>query len=62
VVYLTETWLENSIVNVTVQLNGYAYLFRMDRKRHGGGVLAYVKNDISCVRRFDFESDNVEVL
>jgi len=62
VVYLTETWLDNPIDNVTVQLNGYADLFRMDRNRHGGGVLAYVKNDISCVHRFDFESDNVEVL
>ena len=34
----------------------------MDRNRYGGCVLAYVKNDISCVRRFDFESENVEVL
>jgi len=61
VVYLTETWLDNSIDNVIAQLIGYADLFRMDRNRHGGGVLAYVKNDIFCVRRFDFESDNVEV-
>ena len=43
VVYLTETWLDNSIDNVTVQLNGYADLFRMDRNRHGGCVLACVK-------------------
>ena len=58
VVYLTETWLDNSIDNVTVQLNGCADLFRMDRNRHGGGVLAYVKNDISCVRCFDFAVSN----
>ena len=51
-----------SIDNVTVQLNGYADLFRMDRNRHGGCVLAYVKNDIFCVRRFDYESDDVEIL
>ena len=32
VVYLTETWLDNSIDNVTVQLNnGYADPFRLDR-------------------------------
>jgi len=62
VVCLTETWLDNLIDNVTVQLNGYADLFRMDRNRHGGGVLAYAKNDVFCVRCFDFESDNVEVL
>ena len=46
VVYLTETWLDNSIDNVTVQLNGYADPFRLDRNRHGCGVLAYVENDI----------------
>ena len=62
VLCLTETWLDNSIDNVVVQLNGYADPFRMDRNRHGGGILAYAKNDIFCVRRFDFESDNVEVL
>ena len=62
VVCLTETWLDNSIENVTVQLNGYADLFRLDRNRHGGGVLAYVKNDIFCVRHFDYESDDVEML
>jgi len=62
VVCLTETWLYNSIDNVTVQLNGYADPFRLDRNRHGGGVLAYVKNDIFCVRHFDYESDDVEML
>ena len=46
VVYLTETWLDNSIDNVTVQLNGYADPFRLDRNRHVGGILAYVENDI----------------
>jgi len=60
VVCLTETWLDNSIDNVTVQLNGYADLFRLDL--HGGGVLAYVKNDIFFVRLFDFESNDVEIL
>ena len=54
VVYLTETWLDNSIDNVIVQVNGYADLFRMDRNRHGGGVLAYVKNDIFLCSPFRF--------
>ena len=62
VVCLSETWLDNSIDNVTVQLNGYAGPFRLHRRRHGGGVLAYVKNDIFCVRHFDYESDDVEIL
>ena len=62
VVCLTETSLGNSIDNVTVQLNGYADPFRLDRNRHGGGILAYVKNDIFYVRRFDFKSNEVEIL
>jgi len=55
-------WLDNSNDNVTVQLNGYADPFGLDRNRHGGGVLAYVKNDIFCVRRCDFEPNDVEIL
>jgi len=39
VVCFSETWLDNSIDNVTVQLNDYSDPFRLDRNRHGGGVL-----------------------
>jgi len=41
---------------------GLADSFCLDRNRHGGGVLAYVKNDIFCVRRFDYESEDNEIL
>ena len=34
----------------------------LDRNRNGGGVLAFVKSNIYCIRRFDLESPNVQVL
>jgi len=43
-------------------VNGYSDPFRLDRNRHSGGILAFVKNDIFCVRRYDFEANDVEVL
>ena len=62
VICLTETWLDNSINANSIRLIGYRDPFCLDRNRHGGGVLAYVKNDIYWVRRFDFESPDVEIL
>jgi len=62
VICLTETWLDNSIDANSIRLIGYCDPFRLDRNRYGGGVLAYVKNNIYCVRRFDFESPDVEIL
>ena len=62
VICLTETWLDNPIDANSIRLIGYRDPFRLDRNRHGGGVLAYVKNNIYCVRRFDFESPDEEIL
>ena len=62
VICLTETWLDNSIETSSIRLIGYRDAFRLDRNRHGGGVLGDVKNNIYCVRRFDFESPDVEIL
>jgi len=62
VVCLSETWLDNSIDNVTVQLNDYSDPFLLDRNRHGGGVLSYIKNNIFCFCGYDFEANDVEIL
>ena len=62
VICLTKTWLDNSIDANSIRLIGYRDPFRLDRNRHGGVFLAYVKNNIYCVRRFDFESPDVEIL
>ena len=45
-----------------VNIPGYN-IFRRDRKgKQGGGVAAYVKSSVPCVRRNDYEKDNIEAL
>ena len=39
---IVETWLDNSIVDSEVAIQGYS-LCRLDCSRHGGGILIYVK-------------------
>lgn len=44
ILVLTETWLNNSITNKNISLEG-CNVFHCDRLRKGGGVTIYVKND-----------------
>lgn len=46
VICFTETWLNNTINNTTLNINGYR-LIRNDRNRHGGGICVYLKNNLS---------------
>lgn len=54
VVCITETWMNESILDSEMSINGYA-LYRRDRddadKQRGGGVAIYVHNDLNCVHR-----------
>ena len=59
---MSEIWLDSSILNTNISLPCYGESHRLDRNRSGGGVLAFVKSNIYCIRRFDLESPNVEVL
>jgi hypothetical protein len=47
VICIVESWLCNTIANSEIELPGYT-IFRRDRDRHGGGILIFVKSDISC--------------
>lgn len=47
VICISETWLNESISDNLVSLNGYK-LFRSDRKELGGGVSIYIRDCISC--------------
>ena len=47
IVCIVETWLDDSILDSEISIQGYS-LCRLDRNRHGGGVLMYVK----CVFTF----------
>ena len=42
-----ETWLSPDIPNADLDIEGY-HIVRYDRNRHGGGVLLYVSNAITC--------------
>ena len=48
IIALTETWLDHSISNSELFIPGYV-IVRKDRKRHGGGVLAYIKDSIAII-------------
>ena len=58
---LTETWLNANIPHSDLLVPGYSG-YRKDRKRHGGGLIVYIKDDIKSVRRTDLEKDSIESL
>jgi len=45
VICVVETWLGEEISNAEVSIPDYQ-LLRLDRNRHGGGVLMYVRNNL----------------
>jgi len=62
VICVSESWLDSTIDNDCISLYGYLKPFRLDRNSHGGGVMAYVKSDILCTRRFDLEVAGIEIM
>ena len=61
VICLSETWLDDSITDGEISIDGYC-LVRRDRNRSGGGVCMYIRNDISFSPRIDLDIDGLEVL
>ena len=59
IISITETWLDNTIRDVTLGLMGYK-VFRRDRNAHGGGVLLAVKE--SLFPTFSSTHDSCEVI
>ena len=53
IITLSETWLDLSVPDDIVNIEGYT-LLRADRNRHGGGLLTYISRDLqgSCMRNF----------
>ena len=54
----------NKILTLFFEVNGYQKPFHRDRKENsGGGLLVYVvKNEVSCKRRPDLESEQLECI
>ena len=58
---LSESWLDNTVSDVEVDVQGFE-IFRKDRNRKGGGVLVYVSKALRPCRRFDLELDGFEAV
>ena len=58
IVCIVETWLDNTVFNSEIAIQGYS-IHRLDRSRHGGGLLIFVKSVYVCSMLFkgsvDFE-------
>ena len=61
VLCLSETWLDEHLSDNMVSVNGYKFE-RKDRGSNGGGVGCYIKDKYTYVRRFDLESDEIELM
>ncbi|XP_071963444.1 uncharacterized protein [Antedon mediterranea] len=60
---ITETWLNSSIENNEIWINGYE-ICRLDRQlsQSGGGVLCYIKNGIRFKEIYNFRVETIEAL
>ena len=56
VIGITESKLDKTVLDEEINIDGYE-LARSDRNRHGGGVVCYIRNDISFNVRGDFSSE-----
>lgn len=62
VAIVTETWLNDSIPTSAVSIGQSFQIFRKDRPTHGGGVMAYVHNDLPTKHLVSAEVSDKEVL
>ena len=61
IIALTETWASEQILDGEIEIPGYN-MFRKDRDGKGGGVLVFVRSDLSVARRCDLEDTAMEGL
>ena len=59
IICIVETWLSSEILDSEVTLPGYQ-VHRLERNRHGGGILVYVRD--SFVSNLLSSPDNLELL
>ena len=58
---LSETWLDQSILDPELHLCGYN-LERKDRNSLGGGVACYINSNLIYTRKHDLELEDLEIL
>ena len=57
---IVESWLSNEITDFEISINGYV-VHRLDRNRHGGGVLVYIKDKFLC-KVIPHQHDSLEII
>ena len=55
---VSETWLDGTVTNSEIELEGYN-IIRRDRDRHGGGVCTFIRYDIAFSERTDLKLEAV---
>lgn len=60
VVSIVETWLDTSVLDSELIISNYS-IVRLDRNRHGGGVLLHIRDDVPYNVTF-VGPDNLELL
>ncbi len=56
VIAVTESWLDDSVENDQIDIDGFT-VYRVDRNRHGGGVLLYVSNLVNSSVFIEYSAD-----
>ena len=59
VISVSESWLDDSVPDEEVKIEGYSIL-RQDRSRCGGGVCAFIRNDLAFNARPDLHNTHLE--
>ena len=63
IITMSETWLDGEDNNVDYDIPGYTGPYRWDRTlQRGGGVLAWIRNNIVVKPRPEFQQDKLELL
>ncbi|CAB3986328.1 Hypothetical predicted protein, partial [Paramuricea clavata] len=60
VLCLNETWLDTSIADGEIQLDGYSHI-RRDKTRHQGGVLVYIASNLNFKERDEIGDESGEL-
>ena len=62
IITISETWLGPEFSDNYINLPNFQTVFRQDRNKNGGGVCIFVSDQLSCSRRSDLESQDLELL
>ena len=58
---VTETWIDESVIDNESKLPGFNVI-RKDRNRNDGGICIYVKNNLAYTQRNDLDYNDFEAV